>query len=80
MGNPGSNILQTLRIPKFHPSITTHSELAGLSRLAHRSALIGEIDRLTQIQQEIDESAATIWGIDEKELIVMRQTLEELLG
>jgi hypothetical protein len=73
-----SNILRTIRTPKFDPGDNVHQELAGLSHNAHHAVSIGDETGLEELEQRIDEPAAQIWGLTAQELREIRHSLKEL--
>jgi hypothetical protein len=74
-----SNILRTIRIPKFDPAEKVHQELASLSHNAHHAVSIGdETGVLEKLEQRIDELAAQIWRLTAEELREIRDSLKEL--
>jgi len=52
--------------------------LAALSRRAHAVAAQGDEDEMRAIEAEIDALAAKVWGLEERELREIRESLAEL--
>jgi hypothetical protein len=52
--------------------------LAALSQQAHQLAAAGNEVGLAAIEAQVDEAAAELWGITDKELREIRRSLEEL--
>lgn len=76
-----------MRIPRFDASNRTHTRLAALSQQAHRlaAAQTSEVSetsevsrRLAEVEVQVDEAAAELWGITDRELEEIRRSLEEL--
>jgi len=82
MGTPG--ILQNIRVPKFDPKDELHLRLAELSKQAHKIAAKLERDQVKEspeikaIEEEVDQCAAKLWGLSDKELKEIKSALEEL--
>jgi len=76
MGSP--HVLENINIPKFNSKSKPHLRLAELSEKAHKAAKENDEKALSQIETEIDEVAATIWGLIKEELKEIRASLEEL--
>lgn len=77
-GTPG--VLKNVRIPRYDATNPLHIHLAALSAQAHLAAGEGDADRLLQIETEIDNSAAQVWGLTEDELREIQESLAELIG
>jgi hypothetical protein len=75
-GSP--SIIEHIGLPAFDPEIPIHSKLAALSQQAHQSAVAGDKAGLTAVEAEVDEAAAELWGITDRELKEIRRSLEEL--
>lgn len=82
MGTPG--ILQNIRIPKFDPKDKVHLRLAELSEEAHKIAAkldkkqVAESPEIKAIEEEVDQQAAKLWGLSDKELKEIKLALDEL--
>jgi SAM-dependent methyltransferase len=76
-GSP--HILNSVRIPKYKPEDKLHKILSSLSTSAHKEALEGNNSRLSQIEKEIDQKAAQLWGISKVELKDIQDSLEDLI-
>ena len=68
--------LENIDIPKFQPRHPIHVRLAELSEEAHQLAESGDKGRVAEIEAEIDELAAGLWGLTKKELQAIRNALE----
>lgn len=71
-------ILSTIRIPRFEPIDVDHMKLAELSQQCHASAEENKSDKIAELQAEIDEVAAKIWGISTAELKAIQKSLAEM--
>jgi len=84
-----AGLLRKIRVPRFEPDNSTHQRLAELSHSAHGLAAdLAESpseDRavelrkvLAEVEVQVDEAAAELWGITPQELAEVRRNLEEL--
>jgi len=75
-----THVLQYVAVPKFEAENEVHRRLAELSMRAHELAAQGEsgAEELAEVEKEVDRAAAELWGITDKELAAIRETLEEL--
>jgi hypothetical protein len=67
-----------LSIPKYNGARTLHADLASLSAEAHQATAAGDTDRVKEIEEEIDQLAAELWGLTPQELEDIKRSLEEL--
>jgi SAM-dependent methyltransferase len=72
------SLLDRVRIERFTPSSTLHSDLADASALAHRAASAHDHAELAAIRGEIDALAAGYWGLDAEELREMARLMEDV--
>jgi len=70
------HLIQNIRIPKFDPKNKHHIRLANLSEKAHEETARG--NDVSDIENEIDELSAQIWGLTKEELKEIKISLEEL--
>ena len=70
-------ILRMIRIPRFQPSDTNHLTLAELSRKCHVAATENKEHEIAELESEIDEVAAGVWGITDAELKAIQKALKE---
>lgn len=78
-----THILEYIKIPKFNPQDPLHQKLSQLSQKAHEIAKkIYEENRedLRKIEEEIDKTAAELYGITDEELLEIRKCLKILKG
>lgn len=70
-----THIVQHVAVPRFAARNSVHRRLAWLAQEAHDRA--GE--DVADIEAQIDEAAAELWGITPRELAEIRRNLTELL-
>jgi len=79
-----THITRNVRIPQFNESNPNHGQLAQLAKRAHELAPAayagdeGAQRELQQVETEIDEAAAELWGLSAEELREIKRSLEEL--
>jgi hypothetical protein len=79
-----THILDNIAVPTFDPSRDFHQEISTLSRRAHKLAPAAHNGdqaaqaELQQVEKEIDQAAAQLWGLTEGELQEIQSSLEEL--
>jgi len=79
-----THVLQHIAVPKFDAENPIHTRLAALSQQAHQLAATQPCEGskpsqgLDAIEAQVDEAAAELWGITEKELREIRRSLAEL--
>jgi SAM-dependent methyltransferase len=82
-----THILQHIAVPQFNAENPIHTRLAALSQQAHQlaAAQTSEVSetsevsrRLVEVEAQVDEAAAELWGITDRELREIRRSLEEL--
>jgi SAM-dependent methyltransferase len=76
-GSP--HLLENLRVPRYERDNAVHVQLAGLSQAAHEATAAGDTARVKEIEEQIDQLAAELWGLTDKELADIERSLEELL-
>jgi hypothetical protein len=77
-GSP--HILEHTRIPKFDGQARLHKLLADLSRRAHIAAARKKAADVADIESQIDEAAAKLWGLAPRELSVIQRALRTQRG
>jgi len=73
-----ASILEHIAIPQFDAENPIHTRLAALSQQAHRLAAAGDEAGLAEVEAQVDEAAAELWGLTDRELREIRRSLEEL--
>jgi hypothetical protein len=76
--HPSPHIMGKLSIPKYNGARTLHADLASLSAEAHQATAAGDTDRVKEIEEEIDQLAAELWGLTPQELEDIKRSLGEL--
>lgn len=72
-----THVLRNVTVPLFKDSDGDHTRLAELSRRRHGMAERKEENELTEVEAEIDEMAAQVWGITDAELKAIQEALAE---
>ncbi len=72
-----THVLSNVAAPQFKDTDRLHTRLAELSRRCHAAAQCAAEQELTALEAEIDQVAATIWGITDAELHAIQDTLAE---
>ncbi|MGH9737567.1 MAG: Eco57I restriction-modification methylase domain-containing protein [Candidatus Acidiferrales bacterium] len=70
-----THILQNVHIPTFSEKNATHRKLAELSKVAHKAAASGDRGKVAIAEQEIDEAARKLWGLNDEEMEDIRGSL-----
>ncbi len=73
-----THILKVIGIPKFDAGNPIHTRLVALSQQAHQLAATGDEAGLAAVEAQVDEAAAELWSITDRELKEIRRSLEEL--
>ena len=76
MGSP--HVLENIRIPTFDQKNKFHIHLADLSIKAHQVTKTENKEKLKDVEEEIDQISAQIWGLTKEELKEIKLCLEEL--
>jgi len=77
-GIASPKVVERVRVPRYDPTDPTHRQLATLSKQAHEATAAGDMARVQEIEAEIDQLAAKLWGLTEEELRGILESLEEL--
>ena len=73
-----THILENVNIPKFDPENKLHLKLAELSEQCHIAARNENEEAISELEAEIDEAAAALWGITDTELKAIQNALKEM--
>ena len=73
-----THVLNHLAIPKFDPAESLHRDLSELSKEAHQAKATAEEYKLSEIQEQIDETSASLWGLTSGELKDIQSSLKDL--
>ncbi|MCD6595449.1 N-6 DNA methylase [bacterium] len=71
------HILKYIGIPKFDSSDERHIRLAELSEKCHAAAKTNDTETIEDCEKEIDQIAADIWGITDKELKAIQEAIKK---
>lgn len=71
-----THILENLNIHKYDSNNTIHNELSKLSNLAHERTSAGI--QISDLEEQIDELNAELWGLTKQELKDIKDSLEEI--
>jgi hypothetical protein len=74
------HILENIRIPKFDQNDQLHNRLSELSLEAHKAAKENDLIKLQKTESQINNLAAQLWGLSEKEATEIEKCLQELAG
>lgn len=74
--HPSPHILKNIKIPKYDPKNDLHQELVRLSEQCHEKVAIGIT--VSDLEDQIDELTAELWGLSKEELKEIKASLEEL--
>lgn len=72
------HVISRLTIPAFSFGNPIQRQLATLSQEAHEAMAAGNAARVREIEAEIDQLAAKLWGLSQQELADIQRSLEEL--
>lgn len=72
-----THVLQHIAIPRYDTNEALHVGLADLSNRAARAAARGRVAELEEVEAEIDQAAAKLWGLTSSELSAIRRALEQ---
>ncbi|MEN2993338.1 MAG: DNA methyltransferase [Bacteroidia bacterium] len=72
------HVIQKISLLEFEANNALHQRLLSLSQAAHGAVEAGNTAQLEQIEAEIDEAVANLWGLTPRELEAMRESLREL--
>ena len=73
-----THILNNVAVPRYDRNNQTHKRLAALSELAHEATAADDKRQVKEIEEEIDQLAAELWGLTPRELADIKRSLEEL--
>ena len=73
-----THVLEHIAVPRFDSNNPVHTRLAQLSQQAHQLSAAGGKAGLAEVEAQVDQAAAELWGITERELREIRRSLEEL--
>ncbi|MGD0037967.1 MAG: N-6 DNA methylase [Bacteroidota bacterium] len=71
-----THILENIKVQKFDPNNGIHLDLARLSKSCHEKVALGIA--VSDIEEQIDELSAEIWGLTKEELKDIKESLAEI--
>lgn len=74
--HPSPHILKNIKIPKYDPKNEMHKDLSRLSKQCHEKVADGI--SVSDLEEQIDELAAELWGLSKEELKDIKESLEEM--
>jgi len=72
----GPHVLENIKVSKYDPKNNTHKELIRLSMQCHEKVAAGI--SVGDLEEQIDELAAELWGLSSEELKEIKQSLDQL--
>jgi len=73
--HPDPHVLEYIQIPKYQQENAIHKRLVRLSKNAHLVAEEERADELPEIENEIDELVAELYGLSNKELQSLKEQI-----
>lgn len=73
-----TRIMNAIPIRRYDRANPTHIILSDLSQQAHAATAAGDTDRVREIEEEVDQVAAQLWGLTDAELQEIQESLAEL--
>ncbi|MGD1044708.1 MAG: N-6 DNA methylase [Bacteroidota bacterium] len=71
-----THILENIQVHKFDPNNRIHLDLARLSKSCHEKVALGIA--ISDLEEQIDELSAEIWGLTREELKDIKESLAEI--
>ena len=71
------HVLQHIKVPRFDSTNAVHLRLSELSQAAHEAAARADDKRVAEIEAQVDEAAAELWGLTPKEVAIIQKALRE---
>jgi hypothetical protein len=73
-----THVLDHVAVANYQATEPRQRQLGRLSRQAHEATLAADTARVKEIEEEIDQLAAELWGLTPQELSDIKRSLEEL--
>ena len=70
-----THVMENLAVPTYEQDNELHQRIVAHAHAARESALEGEAVELEEIELELDQAAAELWGLTSKELEAVRDAL-----
>ena len=71
-----THIAESIRVPQFDPADSVHVSLSELSREAHEAAAAQDTEALVDLERQVDQRAAELWGLSGADLSAVGKALE----
>ena len=78
--HPSPHILEHIAVPRYKANDKIHNTLARLSEECHDATAEDDLETVSALETDIDEMAAKVWGIDDKEMKAIREALNAMHG
>jgi hypothetical protein len=78
--HPSPHIMENIAVPKFNAKDQTHTLLARLSEKCHMTTSNEDEVELARLEGEIDEAAANVWRITDRELKAIRIAIADKIA
>jgi hypothetical protein len=75
-----THILEHVRVPKYNQDEETHRRLVALSKKAHTFAALGENEKVSKIEEEVDQVVGQIYGLEADQAKEIKDSLKILEG
>lgn len=75
-----THIFENLSLPKYSSKEKSHKELAELSIAAHQAVAEDRSDQLSEIERDINQRSALLWGLSTQELQLVLDATTEARG
>jgi len=73
-----THILGTIAVPRYDEANTLHDKLRNLSEQAHARLLKNMAEGIPELNAEIDEVSAKLWGIEDGTLRIIQSQLQHM--
>ncbi|HNQ23311.1 MAG TPA: N-6 DNA methylase [Phycisphaerae bacterium] len=70
-----THVLERVAVPRYRSGNPVHRKLSDLSRRAHDATARGRASEIEELEKEIDEVAAKLWGLTPRELTAIQRVL-----
>jgi hypothetical protein len=72
------NFIQGIAVQPFNEDASAHRHLSALSQKAHEATAAEDEEAVREIEAEIDQLAAELWGLSRQELEDIQGSLADL--
>jgi SAM-dependent methyltransferase len=73
-----THLFENIAVPTFDPASSRHQQMSVLSEAAHAATAEGDEAQVQEIESQIDQLAAHLWGLTDEELKEIQESLAEL--